>query len=810
MADNSFPDHASVVVIGGGVMGCSTLYHLAKLGITDTILLERNRLTSGTTWHSAAQVRALRSSRNLTNLIRYSIQLYAELEAETGQATGWINKGSVSIATTKERLTHIRRQEALAHAFGVGAVSISPAEAKERWPLLNADDVIGAVWSPGDGRVSPSDLCAALVKGARSRGARICEKTAVTGVLTKGHRVVGIETAQGTVRCDAVALCTGLWSRNAAAMAGVQVPVWPCEHFYLLTKPVDGIEGNLPTLSDHDRHLYIRDDSGGLLVGCFEPLGKSIDPDRLGEDFAFQLLPEDWDHFEPMMVNALHRVPALETAEVRMLLNGPESFTPDGSFLLGESAETSGFFLGCGMNSVGVATGGGAGMALAEAIVRGRMPFDLHEADPKRFHPEETAIAALAARAPEVLGSHYEISFPGRQLSSARSLRLLPLHERWRDAGARFGQVFAWERPLYFGGAAAPALTFGRPPWFEQVGREVTTAHRQAAIFDLSTFGKIAVEGPDAEAFLNRVCANNLTRPPGRAIYTSMLNDAGGFESDLTALRLDDEFYRLYVGTAAVRRDIAWLSRHLGEGERVRIRDQTEELTVLALMGPESPRIVRDLGAGELEKLGYFRHTPAIIGGISVLAARVSYVGETGWELTCKASDAVLLYDQLAEAGAIPAGSYAQTSMRIEKRFLAMGHDLDADVTPIEAGLEFAVAWETAFVGREALLRRKDEGPKSRMVTVLLDDPMAVPLGNEPLYQSDRVVGMSTSAAYGYRVGKPVVLAYLESKACRDPEGARVDIDIAGDHYAGTVSLAPAFDAVGARMRPGSPNWPDD
>ncbi|MCG8545467.1 MAG: FAD-binding oxidoreductase, partial [Alphaproteobacteria bacterium] len=328
-ADASLPAHASVVVIGGGVMGCSTLYHLAKLGVGDAILLERNQLTSGTTWHSAAQVRALRSTRNLTDLIKYSIALYAELEAETGQATGWINKGSLSIATTPDRLIHIKRQEALAHLFGVEAQSIDAGEAKERWPLMNAEDVLGAVWSPDDGRVSPSDLCAALVKGARARGARIFEETGVTGIVTDGGRIVAVETDKGQVRCDAIALCTGLWSRQAAAMAGVQAPVWPCEHFYLLTKPIEGLTGNIPTLSDHDSHLYIRDDSGGLLVGCFEPMGKPIDPDVLGDGFAFQLLQEDWDHFEPMMLNALHRLPALETAEVRMLLNGPESFTPD-------------------------------------------------------------------------------------------------------------------------------------------------------------------------------------------------------------------------------------------------------------------------------------------------------------------------------------------------------------------------------------------------------------------------------------------------------------------------------------------------
>ncbi len=402
----TLPNHASVVVIGGGVMGCSVLYHLAKLGVSDAVLVERNQLTSGTTWHSAAQVRALRSTRNMTELIRYSIELYSSLEQETGQSTGWINKGSLSIATNEDRLIHIKRQESLANLFGVEASSISAGEAAEIWPLMNTDDVIGAVWSPGDGRVSPSDLCAALVKGAKSRGAKIFEDTGVEGIVTDGGRVVAVETSRGRIQTDAIAICTGLWSREAAQMAGTIAPVWPCEHFYLLTKPIEGITGNVPSLSDHDSHLYIRDDSGGLLVGCFEPIGKQISPETLGKDFAFQLLPEDWDHFEPMMINALHRLPPLETAEVKTLLNGPESFTPDGSFLLGEAPETRGVFLGCGMNSVGVATGGGAGMALAHNIVHGHMPMDLHEVDPARFPGCWNEVGALSARVPEVLGKH--------------------------------------------------------------------------------------------------------------------------------------------------------------------------------------------------------------------------------------------------------------------------------------------------------------------------------------------------------------------------------------------------------------------
>ncbi len=799
MAEIAFPAHASVVVIGGGVMGCSTLYHLAELGVSDAVLLERNKLTSGTTWHSAAQVRALRSTRNLTDLIRYSISLYARLEEETGQATGWINKGSLSIATSEDRLVHIRRQEALAHLFGVESRSVSVGEALERWPLMNADDVIGAVWSPDDGRVSPSDLCAALVKGAKAKGARIIEDTGVKAILTEGGRIVGVETGRGQIRCDAVALCTGLWSRKAGAMAGAAVPVWPCEHFYLLTQGLDAVKGNLPTLSDHDSHLYIRDDSGGLLVGCFEPLGKSIDPVRLGDDFAFQLLPEDWDHFEPMMINALHRLPVLETAEVKTLLNGPESFTPDGSFLLGETAETRGLFLGCGMNSVGVATGGGAGMALAHCIVHGHMATDLHEADPKRFPDCLNSAEALAVRAPEILGGHYEIAYPGRQRRSARNLRLTPCHDRWTAAQAYFGQFGGWERPLYFSSHGDPALTFGKPAWFDQVGREVDAAHNAAALFEQSTFGKISIEGADAETFLNRVCANEMARAPGRAIYTAMLNERGGIESDLTALRLSDEHYRLYVGTTALRRDLAWLRRHMQDGERIKITDETNDFAVFALMGPQTASMAKSLGANELNDINYFSHADADIAGISVRAVRLSFVGEAGWELTCGRGDAATLCDALICAGALPAGLYAQTSMRIEKRFLAYGHDIDTDTTPVEAGLEFAVAKRGDFIGRDAVRCRQEAKPEKILVSIRLDDINAVPLGNEPVYCNGSIVGQTTSAAFGYRVGRPGALAYLSPDAAN--EGGKVDLDIAGDRFGGTISTSCVYDPDGSRMK---------
>jgi 4-methylaminobutanoate oxidase (formaldehyde-forming) len=529
-------------------------------------------------------------------------------------------------------------------------------------------------------------------------------------------------------------------------------------------------------------------------------LGKPIDPALLGEDFAFQLLPDDWNHFEPMMTNALHRLPVLETAEVRMLLNGPESFTPDGSFLLGESVRAHGFFLGCGMNSVGVATGGGAGMALAHCIVEGHPPYDLHEADPNRFAACFSSVEALSARVPEVLGRHYEITYPGRQWATARDLRATPLDAEWRAAKAHMGQFYGFERPLYFDEAQEPALTFGRPAWFEQVGREVRQAHEAAAIFDQSTFGKIRVEGPDAEAFLDRVCANDMTRPPGRAIYTAMLNERGGFETDLTALRLSEESYRLYVGTAAIEKDLAWLRRHLGEGERVALTDETEDYAALGLMGPGAAGVAERIGAAPLNDLSYFRHQALEVAGLPLRAVRLSYVGEAGWEITCRAGDAAALYRLLHEAGARPSGLFAQTSMRIEKRFLAMGHDLDSDIGPLEAGLEFAVAWGKSFIGREALLRKGERGAASCLLSVVLQDQAAVPLGNEPVFREGRIIGKTTSAAFGYRVGRPIAVAFVESASAE--EGAPVALQIGGETAKGRLRLAPVFDPQGRRMRP--------
>ncbi len=796
--NTQLPTQASVVVIGGGIMGCSTLYHLAQLGVRDAILLERNALTSGTTWHSAAQVRALRHSRNLTRMIQYSVELYSQLEKETGQSVGWIQEGSLSIATQPDRLVHIKRQQALARAYGVDATSVSAEEAKERWPLMNAEDVLGAVWSPDDGRVSPSDVCAALIKAAKHLGASVFEQTAVTGVLTENNRIRGVETSSGTVRCDAIALCAGLWSRDVGAMAGADVPALACEHFYLLTRPIEGITGNTPTLSDHDSHLYIRDDSGGLLVGCFEPMGKPIKPGTLDANFEFGLLAEDWDHFEPMMQNALHRLPVLADAEVKMLLNGPESFTPDGTFMLGETAETQGLFLGCGMNSVGMASGGGAGMNLAHNIVHGAPAYDLSEADAKRFAPVFNSVEHLMARAPEILGTHYDIAYPAKQLKTARHLRRSPLQGRFDQLRAFYGQVFAWERPLYFGAGSSPRLTFKQPDWFEHVREEVLACHQSAAVFDLSTFGKIDVQGEDAEAFLMKTCAGYVNRKPGSVIYSAVLNQRGTYESDITLQRLSESHYRLFVGSSAIRKDLAWFQRALQKTEfKVSITDVTESFASLALMGPDASAISKTLGAS-LDALPYFKHQQDVIAGVPVLAARVSYVGEAGWELTCELTKVCTLFDALVKAGARPAGLFAQTSMRIEKGFRAMGHELDSDVTPYDVGLMQFTRKEGGFVGYEALQEQTKKPNSKQLVSLLFDDVTAVPLGHEPLIYNDHIVGQTTSCAFGYRVGQPIALAHSKEVISA---GATVHVDIAGSLYRCRVQTEPVFDAAGHHMK---------
>ncbi|WP_164658443.1 FAD-dependent oxidoreductase [Tropicibacter sp. Alg240-R139] len=797
---STLPSHARTVVIGGGVVGCSIAYHLAREGRQDIVVLERSKLTSGTTWHAAGLVRRLRPSATLTKLINYSIDLYGELERETGQATGWIQTGSLTLATNPDRLTNIKRQVSLGRAFGLEADVVDATRAKELWPLIETDDVIGAVWSPADGRVNPSDVALALSKGARARGVQIFEDTRVTGLQKKSGRISGVEVGDHVVEADEVVIACGLWSREVAAMAGARMPLYACEHFYILTKPLPEVRAlgkgaHLPTLNDQDAFLYARDDVEGLLVGCFEPHAKGLSLDKLPADFSFDLLDEDWDHFMPMMENALRRIPALEQAEVRMLLNGPESFTLDSQFMLGESPDVPGLFLMGGMNSTGIALAGGAGKAMAEWIIAGEPTMELNEADIRRFSPEMNVLGALEARIPEVLGRHYDNPYPGRSMETARGQRRSPIHAALAAAGARFEARGGWERAVHFGGEAAHLpLTFGVPAWREQVELEVEACRTGAAILDQSAFGKIMVQGPDACAFLNRLCAAQMDIAVGRIAYTQILNAKGGVESDLTVQRHGRDSYFMIVGAGEVVRDLKRMRETRGEFQ-VEFTDVTSGYAILGLAGARAHEVLQATSNLPVPTLKRFNFAPVEIGLAQAWAGQLSFTGEQGYELYIPSDMAMTAYEALIAAGASHAGLYASGSLRIESGFRAFGHELSPGTIPQEAGLGTFCAFGTGFVGEEAL---RDHRPKRRIVSLLFDDPQAIPIHDEPVYFNGKVAGQVTSAAWSYRFDRSVALAMIENPTAELLRGEIVpglEVEIACTRYAARASLKPAKEA---------------
>ncbi len=796
-------------------MGCSVAYHLGKLGLTDAVLLERFKLTSGTTWHSAAQVRALRSTPGLTRLAQYSASLYASLEEDTGQTSGWRQCGSLSIATNPDRHVHILRQASLARAFGVEAHEVDRTGVGRLWPLARIDDVIGGVYSPGDGRVNPSDTCAALIKGARASGLDIVEDTPVSGFGITNGRISAVRTPRGDIGCETVVLCGGLWSREVGMLAGVSVPLHACEHYALVTQPVEGVHAGLPILGDHDGHLYIREEVGGLLVGCFEPDARPIGVEALPVGYAFDLLREDWEHFEPMMRNAIRRIPALERARARTLINGPESFTPDGHFLLGPAPELGGFFVGCGMNSVGLASGGGAGRALAEWVVEGEPTLDLSAVDVRRFAPFRNNLRALRERSGEVLSLHYAVGYPGREFATARGLRTGVSHEVMAKKGACFGERAGWERPSYFTSdrdVASSALTFSTPGWFGAVRREHLAARERVALFDQSPLGKLLVQGRGAEPFLRRICANDVSGPPGTVTYSPVLNTRGGYESDVVVLRLATDSYLLVTGAAQVVRDRDWLDRHSEGRAHVSLTDVTSVYSVLAVMGPRARTLLSRVSSQNFSNpaFPYLSHRPIEIGYTIARAARISYVGELGWELYVPTEGARSVRDALYEAGAdlglCDAGTFAQTSLRVEKGYCAWGQDIGPDDTPLEAGMGWAVRLEDPrrFIGREALLEQSSRGTTRRRVLLRADDPEVQLLGLEPILVDGEILGHTTSAAHGHSIGRPVAMGYVRhgERSPRELVAAgRFELEVAGRRCAATASLQPWHDPSGRRPR---------
>jgi heterotetrameric sarcosine oxidase gamma subunit len=804
------PSHAQVVIAGGGIAGCSAAYHLTQLGCTDVIVLEQGQLTCGTTWHAAGLVGQLRANRSMTKMSRYGIDLYASLEAETGLATGWKQCGSITVARTPERMTLLKRTIATARSFGIEAEFITPAEALELWPLMRIDDLVGAVWLPGDGKANPTDLTQSLAKGARNRGAKVFEGVQITGTLIEHGRIVGVETNQGTVRCESFLNCAGQWARELGKMSGVNIPLHSAEHFYLVTKEIEGVHRDLPVLRDPDGYIYYKEEVGGLVMGGFEPVAKPWGMDGIPPRFEFQLLPDDMDQFQILLDEAVHRTPALETTEIKLFLNGPESFTPDGNFILGEAPEVRGYFVAAGFNSAGIANAGGAGKLIAEWIVGGAAPTDLLDVDIRRFAPFNSNKRWLKERTVEALGLHYAMRWPRHELESGRPLRRSPLYDKLKAKGAAFGSKLGWERASWFalpGQKAEARYGFGRPDWLDACIAEQTAVRQDVVVFDQTSFGKLMVQGRDAELLLQRLCANDVAVRPGSMVYTALLNERGGFESDLTVMRLAADCFLIITGSAQPYRDIGHIQRHLQPNEHVTVTDVTSGYCTLTVTGPKAQQLLSRVTPQDLGKEA-FPQSAVIeidVGHARALAAKVSYVGGPGWELYIPTEMAVHVYDTLFEAGADlglrDGGYYTIDALRIEAGRRAFGLELGPDENPFEAGLEFAVQLDkpVAFIGQAALSKIAPERLSKRLLMFTLDDEQAFAWGGEPILRNGKAVGELTSTAWSAVLGRMVVMGYARSAEPLTRDEAMqgsYEIDIAGHRFAATAQSRPPYPSL--------------
>ncbi|WP_416899424.1 MAG: GcvT family protein [Minwuia sp.] len=813
---NGIPEKARAVIIGGGVSGCSVAYHLGRLGWDDVVLLERKQLTCGTTWHAAGLIGQLRASQNMTRLAKYSADLYTKLEAETGIATGMRQNGSLTVALTAERREEILRQASMARAFGVEVHEISPAELKAIYPHLNTDGVAAAVHLPHDGQCDPANIAMALAKGARQNGVAVREGIRVTDVHRAKGRVAGVSWAgddgeEGRIDTDIVINCAGMWARELGRMSGVSIPLHACEHFYLVTEPVEGL-GRLPVLRMPDECAYYKEDAGKMMLGAFEPKAKPWGMDGIPADFCFDQLPEDFAHFEPILEQAVHRMPLMADAGIHTFFNGPESFTPDDRYYLGEAPELGGYWVAAGYNSIGIVSSGGAGFALAQWLNDGEPPFDLWEVDIRRAQPFQSNRAYLKERVSETLGLLYADHFPYRQPETARGVRRSPVHEYLKARGAVFGETAGWERANWFAADGQDRnyrYSWKRQNWFDNARAEHIAVREGAGLFDMSSFGKIRVEGRDALALLERLCGNRMDTEAGRITYTQMLNARGGIESDLTVTRLSETAFLLVVPAATLQRDLAWLRRHAGEMNAV-ITDVTAGEAVFAVMGPKSREVLQGCSPNDFSNdahpFGWMREIE--IGHGLARAHRVTYVGELGWEIYVSADMAAHVFEAIEDAGAAHGlklcGMHVLDSCRIEKAFRHFGHDITDEDHVLEAGLGFAVKTEKGdFIGRDAVLRKRDEGLKRCLVQLRLSDPEPLLYHNEPILRDGRIVGQLTSGNYGHHLGGAVGLGYVpcEGEAASDVLASDYQIEIAGERFRAGASLKPMYDPQAARVR---------
>jgi sarcosine dehydrogenase len=809
------PAQAEVVVIGGGIIGCSTAYHLARDHGADVLLLERARLTSGSTWHAAGLVGQLRSSAAITQVLRYSVDLYRRLHEETGLETGWKMTGCLRLATNAERWTEYRRLATTAGSFGLEMHLLSPAEVKAMWPLMETSDLVGASFLPSDGQASPSDITQSLARGARMHGARIVEGVAVTGFEIHAGRVAAVLTTAGRVACEKVVNCGGQWARQIGARAGVSVPLQPVKHQYVITDRIPGLASDVPTLRDPDRLTYFKEEVGGLVMGGYEPNPVAWTLDDVPEDFAFQLFDDDWDHFEQHMAQAVARVPALARAGVKQMVHGPESFTPDGNFILGPAPTLKNFYVGAGFNAFGIASGGGAGWVLAQWVATGEAPMDLWVVDIRRFSDLHEDREWVCRRTLEAYARHYAIAFPHEEYESARPAIVSPLYDRLAARNAVFGSKLGWERPNWFAPPGMPAgdvYSMGRQNWFEPVGAEHRAVREAAGLFDQSSFAKFELVGRDAERALSWICANDVRRPPGRLTYTQMLNSRGGIECDLTVARLDEDRFYIVTGTGFRTHDFAWIADHIPAGLDARLSDVTMQFGTLSLMGPRARDVLQRVAAADVSNATFpFGHVRTLdVAGERVRALRVSYVGELGWELHVPMAGLAAVYDALMAAGEplglVLAGYRALESLRLEKGYRAWGADITGNDTPFEAGLGWAVKLtsDRDFLGRPAAEKAASSPLRKMLAGFACEDPSIVLLGRETILRDGSRVGYLSSGGFGYTIGRPLGLGYVRRAEGLDAAfvtQGTYELVVAGERVACRVALEPFYDAEGRRLK---------